>query len=1318
MIGHGSPSSSILLRAQNATLPLRFHRRWQTFVLVAALFSFSHCSLPHVGCAIAADQVTQSTSTRLKLNWGGGNAVAWQGRIWLDHGSISDLRYLGNSADSAGSVWLDEGQIRINSLSKRSNDSIEIVANGDSSAQLFVELIPASNSPKITPTHAVSIPLAELQRRSQQLRLDQTGNMLKIDHVPLPPLEIKINRESLIFAPGEQLVFEMQPNLADLQPGTSLDVEVSLSTARRGGVVWSEPKRLEVPVEDKSSISLTVPMPKEEGAYIVRVAVSRPPGFRPRFFPGTPAPAAEKTFDVVVLDPNPLQQIAAESWESVLELDPTSPGWWERLPAWTNIRRIPGINLRQVGSTRAGTIDLPVGRFVELPGTIVGSEPHWQAYSIPVESVGVPHLLEIEYPASDEQHFSLSVLEPNAAGVVESIGRDGGVYVEGFGRNQEKCVYRTVFWPRTQVPTLLVMNQHASAPAHYGHIRVSRCNVRQLASAPMLRGPGDRLVAAYVARPMLPQTFGATAAIDKLPANISAEQRAVDDWHTIYESAARLSEFVRYSGYNSAVVSVLAEGSTIYPSKQVAPTPKYNIGRRESGSHERDALELLLRVFDRDGLAFVPAMQLASPLPQLEALRRSSNPQSSGIEWVGPNGKTPLEMYGTEQGLGPYYNILNEQVQKTLLDVIRELVTKCESHRSFAGLAIQLSPNGYAQLPPVEWGLDDVTIAQFTQDTGIRIDSSGETRFADRHAALTGPHLEAWRSWRAERLTDFYRKAVQVLRGSDEVGGRRLILTLEDAFNSPELAPRIRPSILSNVTNRIDSTLLDVGIDRTRLNSIPGVVVSATRYVESMSPLADRASDMELNEAFAAWKKPQQSSHLPATLLYHRAHTNRLSSPQIGTLKFSGDLAILSYSSAHATAVRQPYVFSLLQHDPEVLLDGGEMLPLGQSEELYTTREILRQLPTDATVSEFSAQPVTVRTYTAADGVTILAVNASPWQAAVEVTLNAPQATTLRSISSSTSESTSSPISVAAGHYPWKLLLGPYEVCAVRTADSTVEVVEVKTVPSPAAKQELVQRLSQIEACDLVTPRPYIALANPGFEPTNGVATLTGWKLVARNASANLDVTNPCEGASCVHFRNELGAAVLESEPFESPATGQLAMTVLTRGQKMAAGSELRMVIESTHGKQLYRCPRLLPAPKSTDRWYREPILVNDLPLENRGLIRVRFEITGPGEVYLDGVQIYDLLFPLEFYENVEAERLQFAQWRHAAKSAIEEGRIVDGARAMDRYWSRFLLEYTPQIQIEAATPVAAPLAMPPTREERPSTGFNEALRRVLPFRK
>ena len=166
-----------------------------------------------------------------------------------------------------------------------------------------------------------------------------------------------------------------------------------------------------------------------------------------------------------------------------------------------------------------------------------------------------------------------------------------------------------------------------------------------------------------------------------------------------------------------------------------------------------------MRMFDREGLKLVPGLAFTAPLPALEALRRSSQATTTGIEWVGADGRTWLESNRSKRGLAPYYNLLNEQVQNAVLEVIREVLARYAKHTSFDGLSLQLSAAGYAQLLGPEWGMDDDTIARFERDTKIEVPGVGPQRFAQRAAFLLGDdqreERDAWLAWRAAVIERF-----------------------------------------------------------------------------------------------------------------------------------------------------------------------------------------------------------------------------------------------------------------------------------------------------------------------------------------------------------------------------------------------------------------------------------------------------------------------------------------------------------------------------------------------------------------------------------
>ncbi len=222
------------------------------------------------------------------------------------------------------------------------------------------------------------------------------------------------------------------------------------------------------------------------------------------------------------------------------------------------------------------------------------------------------------------------------------------------------------------------------------------------------------------------------------------------------------------------MLNVYADGSAIYPSDHLEATPRYDTGVYFGSGQDasrKDVLELMFRLFDREGLDLTPSLDFSAPLPELEALLRRQGPLAAGLEWVGADGQTWLQVHGTRYGLAPYYNVLNPRVQAAMLRAAREVLTRYASHPSFGGLAIQLSADGFAQLPGAEWGFDDETISQFERDTMLRVPGAGPERFAQRAAFLTGRHREAWLAWRTAALRDFYHRLGQEIAATRPARG-------------------------------------------------------------------------------------------------------------------------------------------------------------------------------------------------------------------------------------------------------------------------------------------------------------------------------------------------------------------------------------------------------------------------------------------------------------------------------------------------------------------------------------------------------------------
>jgi hypothetical protein len=744
----------------------------------------------------------------------------------------------------------------------------------------------------------------------------------------------------------------------------------------------------------------------------------------------------------------------------------------------------------------------------------------------------------------------------------------------------------------------------------------------------------------------------------------------------------------------------------------------------------------LLRVFDREGLTLVPALNLATPLPELERLRRTTNPQTSGLEWVAPDGRTWLQTNSSRNGQAPYYNLFDTRVQQAIFRTIREFVERYGPHAALGGVALQLSSDGYAQLPTPEWGLDDATVARFENETSIQIRAAGPNRFAVRHAALNGPHAQAWRAWRAGQLTAFYRQLADLVRdGNDR---RRLLLTAERSFDHPQINARVLPKILSDI--QLDATLLDLGINRVALMQSPGITFCSTRYVAPAQPLPDRAVDLEVSDAFAALRRqatlPVSADSLPASapldaapaaLLYHRPQPLELSSIAIRSLAIANDFQLASQPLAHGPAIRQPYAVTLAEADSAVLLDGGEVLSLSGDTALRETRHILQHLPIGAQVAEVREQPLIVRSYSEPQRVTMLVINACPWHTQAQIALELPGIVTMKSLVESSEDSASTADRsqiLEPGGPPIIFSLEPFAVQAVQFDSGRLKVAGVTARLSETARLELSAALAELRERDPRALRVLNSIPNAGFEPVGGGA-LPGWRLVGSAlGTAELDATNPHEGKTCLYVQSAGQPTAVESDAFSTPPTGQFAMTALIRGRNLASGSELRMVVEAERENRSYRWSTVVGGARPGahplgEQWAPYPILVNALPLQSRGQMRVRFELTGAGEVWIDEIRAYDLLFPLDFYRDAKAENWEFVQMMEAAEVDFKKGRITDCVRRLDGYWSRFYSAYTPLTQQRIPSqppPQTAPTSQPPL-EPAPhsSPGLSERFRRLIP---
>jgi hypothetical protein len=1252
MFGHGRP---IAERRSFATRLALLARAW--------IF----CAVVGSGLADAAQG---ETSLQLRVAWGGGAKRQWTGTISLTEGRLALHRPLGIEADEPGSIWVEQNRLEIRQRSPREYDGVDVFLDAPLDAKLLVSM---SADPRAPPVYQ-EIKLADLIHKPFSRSLDDRHNRLLVRRSPGDMLRVLLPGDSQVFSTDEPVAIDLWPHLLPVAEVANLRIKAKLIGKATGEEHWSQDFSLTKPPGDGTSppiVSLELTMPSQEGVYDLLIEASERHPLR------WIKPMATRQVQLMVVSkdrPSSATQ-PREPWTKVFEIDPANPGWTDRL---RSLPLMPGWRQGPLGNGRMRIRQHALGPIVQLDGASSSEdEAPWEAYPLSISKPRFPHLLEIEFPSDIVQTLGISILEPNSAGVVTPIGLDSGVYVsKPSGESPQWQKHRLVFWPRTKSPLLLITNRRRGEIAAYGRIRVLSGPEHLPAAFHPAFDQSERLFAAYLDRPLFNENFGATESLD------AWSGRSLDDWQTFYEGATRLGEYLNYAGYNGLMLSVLSDGSTIYPSKLLEPTPCYDTGPFfDSGQDpfRKDVLELLLRLFDREGLKLIPALQFSAPLPALEAHIRQHDPQTSGVALIGSDGRPFVTDLAARPGLGPYYNPLNPEVQAAMLAVVREVVQRYGHHAAFAGLAVELSADGYAQLPGDAWGFDDATIAAFEHDKQVRIPGEGPERFAERARYLLGEERKNWLEWRAAKLADFH------LRMQRELNAVRpdaiFYLAPTNMLETPDARRDLRPSLLSR--GRVDDVLLGLGIQPALYRDREGFVFLRPRRIAPPAPIATEAFDIELARS-PEMDRLSSNSALPASLFWHEPQTVRLTSFEAKS-PFGKDKTyawLVSQFSAAGLENRERFVRALARNEMDcaAIFDGGWLLSLGQEESLLPLIATYRRIPAARFKTLPCDEPVTVRTLVRDGQSYFYFVNDSPWPTTISMQVQSPSGVRADELSGLRR------LPPLAGKR-WTLELQPYDLVGVRFASANVRLLDFDVTPPDYVPAELRRRIDNLQRRRVILeiPAPISGLQNPGFELATG-GQPTNWSLSAAppgSATVQVEPRRGHKSTSAVRLKSTGASASFYSEPFSAPQTGRLSLSVRLRVDDPEQQPAVRLSAEGQLNDGVYSpfaiVGRGAAVPIPADWSAPEFILkIDEVPASGLSNLRVRFDLIGPGTVWIDDVQLFHLDFS-------SIERAQLANILALSELQLGQRKWSQCLRELDGYWPRFLTENVPLVRESVA---------------------------------
>ncbi len=1262
---------------------------WQTMLL--AILSI---------VTVVASARAAETDLRLHLAWGGGSERAWRGRISINAGWFEDLRLLGMDPDGPGAILLLGPQILINHSRGCSYDGFEVTVRSSDEAELRIELLARDESQ----ARVISIPLRELRDGYRSEPLDDQNNRLVVRRAPGDSLRIVFDRPHLVFAPGELLPIEVLPHQLNLPAGSHVRLALRLQSSTNTSSLWDESQSLRA--DEQGALSapqpVTVPLPLAEGVYDLEATLSS----RRRATPF----AAEKLIarhrvQLVVVGEQADATSATEEARLVVELDPTQSNWWQRLTRLPQWSLLPGFRAEgPLGNVKTEVIQRAGQSWTSLP---VGG---WQAYPLPIDEVGVPHELDLDFPSDQPQTLAISIVEPNAAGKIVPIGLDTGIHlsdedITGIAAPPRSPRHRLIFWPRTTSPLVLLTNLSGEQSAVYGRFRVSRAaHLKPLPAT----SADHRQVIAFFERPLFAECFHATESLDP------ETGRSLEDWRTFLDGGERLVRYMRHVGYDGLAIACVSEGSALFDSPRLQPTPKHDRGVFFGSGQDpirKDVLEMLFRLCDREGLTLIPVVEFATPLPALERLRHAPGENLAGMDLVDASGVRWVERNGVRRGKAAYYNPLDSRVQRAMADIINEIVQRYADHSSFGGVAINLHPDGYTQLPDADWGLDARTLSRFqAETTAATTPNESPSRATPPASWLSGPGRTAWLDWRSRQLATFYSQLAQTM--VQQKPSARLYLAGARLIESKPIQRAFRPALPRQTDAQV--ALNELGLDWSNTNQ-PDSLVFLRPHLLTVDEEASEGANSDFNLAedvdrYFAVREFTGSQFLHDPVGWRLPTFDELS--PFG--KNNTYLSLVAQVSPVGATNRRRFARALSAADAQVIFEGGWMLQLGQEETLRQFFEVYRQLPAarfeNLVEDERRTQPLQIRALKQNENTFVYVLNDSPWQVEASLRVELPAAATLESLGSTASVE---PLIREGEQAVWSLSLKPYDLKAFRVGSSHLRVLDLSVSLPPDVLRELQTRIVSLgsRAAQLRNPPTLKLLENPGFEqPVTSPNSLPKWSLEGDPRAIQLEEHDVYEGKHAVRLTGQGPTVLLRSDPFPPPSSGRLSVSLRAKRVDSQSPPRVRLVLEAD-GRPYYPWAPIGADDADhalTDEWKEFVFRVSQLPAVESSL-KIGVEITGRGSVLIDDVRLFDLLVLDDQEQKALAHILSLADFQ------LRKGFVADCLRSLNGYWPRYLMAHVAEVAPEVAIRPDTALPQPTeTEAETAPSGWNR-VKRFMP---
>ena len=198
-----------------------------------------------------------------------------------------------------------------------------------------------------------------------------------------------------------------------------------------------------------------------------------------------------------------------------------------------------------------------------------------------------------------------------------------------------------------------------------------------------------------------------------------------------------------------------------------------------------------------------------------------------------------------------------------------------------------------------------------------------------------------------------------------------------------------------------------------------------------------------------------------------------------------------------------------------------------------------------------------------------------------------------------------------------------------------------------------------------------IPVSSTGGTSTGQFTRFSEGEAGTQEAGAKLDAADgPQFGENSLRLFSSGKPVRIMSQPFTVNPTGRLTVLLWLKTQENGSALPLRLILEGkTKNGNFYRSANFTGREALPGRgWEQVTIQMNDLPLEKDAQLSLGFELYGPGNVWIDNIQLTTVHF-----SETEISQLQGIFSRFGERIAKNE--IAPCVSTLECYWMRFLKE-------------------------------------------